>query len=96
MQIKSLMEFLAGVFRRNKYGFDLVLIEDDYVVRILPKYELLAVLNHKNLQKSTIFAFETDPSALRQKYRVQVPKKLPIDIREMSATSVYKETEYII
>ncbi len=29
MQIKSLMEFLAGVFRRNKYGFDLVLIEDD-------------------------------------------------------------------
>ena len=49
MQIKSLMEFLSGVFKQNKYGFDLVLIEDDQVVRILPKYELMAVLNSKEL-----------------------------------------------
>jgi hypothetical protein len=56
----------------------------------------MAVLNHKTLQKTTIFAFETDPSALRQKYRVQGPKKLPIESRDVSVTPVYKETEYII
>lgn len=77
------MEFLAGIFKVNKYGFDLVLIEDDQVVRILPKYELVNVLNSKSLQKATIFAFETNPSALRTKFRTEHRKKLPVELREI-------------
>lgn len=29
LQIKSLKEFISNTFNTNKYGFDLVLIEDD-------------------------------------------------------------------
>lgn len=62
----------------------------------MPKYELMAVLNSKTLQKATIFAFETNPSVLRRKFRAESKRKLPIELREISQVSNYKETEYII
>ena len=46
-----------------------MLIQDDAVRRILPKYELLSVLSSSSLSNSTIVAFETDPKALKRNYR---------------------------
>ena len=56
----------------------------------------MTVLNNSNLSKAIIFAFETNPKALRRKFRTQGKKKLPAEIRELSSTSGFKETEYII
>ena len=69
LQIRHLKEFISNTFKVNKYAFDLVLVQDDQVMRILPKYELMTVLSNPVLLKATIFAFETNPKALRKKFR---------------------------
>lgn len=67
------------------------------MVRILPKYELIAVLNSKPLQRATIFAFETNPAALRRKFRTESKRRLPMELRvENGQNAQYKETEYVI
>ena len=68
-QINNLKEFIGNSFNINKHSFDIVLIQDDAVRRILPKYELLSVLSNNSLSASTIVAFETDPRALKKSYR---------------------------
>ena len=68
-QINNLKEFIGNSFNLNKHSFDIVLIQDDAVRRILPKYELLSVLSNSSLSASTIVAFETDPRALKKSYR---------------------------
>ena len=44
--IKNLREFISTAFNVNKYSFEIVLIQDDQIRRILPKYELLQILNN--------------------------------------------------
>ena len=68
-QINHLKEFIGDAFKVNKHSFDIVLIQDDQIRRILPKYELMSVLNNTSLAGTTIFAFETDPQALKETYR---------------------------
>jgi len=60
---------MGEAFRVNKHSFDIVLIQDDQIRRILPKYELMSVLNNTSLAGTTIFAFEIEPSALQESYR---------------------------
>ena len=64
----------------NSNSFELVLISDDRVQRILPKYEQLQEAFKDN--KSTLFAVEINQNALRNEYRNyatrdEVNKKLP-------------------
>lgn len=68
-QINHLKEFIGEAFKVNKHSFDIVLVQDDQVRRILPKYELMSVLNNTSLAGTTIFAFETDPQSLKESYR---------------------------
>ena len=68
-QIGNLKEFIGSAFNVGKHSFDLVLIQDDSVRRVLPKYELLSVLSNTSLASTTIIAFETDPKALKKSYR---------------------------
>jgi hypothetical protein len=44
----------------------------------------MAVLNSRTLHKATIFAFETNPSVLRRKFRAESRRKLPAELREIS------------
>ena len=62
-------EFIGEAFKVNKHSFDIVLIQDDQIRRILPKYELMSVMNNTSLAGTTIFAFETDPQSLKESYR---------------------------
>lgn len=49
-------------------AFELVLIFDSKVQRILPCHEPIATALNNN-HTSTLFAFELNPKAIRQKYR---------------------------
>ena len=68
-QINHLKEFIGEAFKVNKHSFDIVLVQDDQIRRILPKYELMSVLMNTSLAGTTIFAYETDPSSLKESYR---------------------------
>jgi hypothetical protein len=68
-QINNLKEFIGEALKVNKHSFDIVLIQDDKIRRILPKYELMSVLNSTSVAGTTIFAFETDPQSLKESYR---------------------------
>jgi hypothetical protein len=64
-QVKSLRELIGKAFNVNKNSFEVVLVQDDVIRRMLPKDEMLSTLNASQLQTCTIFAFETDPRALK-------------------------------
>jgi hypothetical protein len=51
---------VASAFEVHQEQFELVIIQDDEVQRILPRYEQLASLNVNNI---SIFAMETNPAA---------------------------------
>ena len=68
-QINHLKEVVGEAFKVNKHSFDIVLIQDDQIRRILPKYELMSVLTNTSLAGTTIFAFEIEPGALKVSYR---------------------------
>jgi hypothetical protein len=59
-QIKTLRKHVASAFEVHQEQFELVIIQDDEVQRILPRYEQLASLNVNNI---SIFAMETSPAA---------------------------------
>ncbi|CDW79869.1 ubiquitin carboxyl-terminal hydrolase family [Stylonychia lemnae] len=64
-QIKSLRKLIANMHDVNQEQFELVLIQDDQVKRILPRYEQISALNGTNM---FIFAMETSyQSFLQQK-----------------------------
>ncbi len=61
-------KLIGQVFGVKSKAFELVLIFDSRVKRILPDYEPIAsVLNNNHVQ--TLFAFEADPRSIRRKYR---------------------------
>jgi len=59
--IKNLRKFIARSFDIKKESFEIVLIQDDVVKRILPRYEQISALNTSN----SIFAIQTDPKAFQ-------------------------------
>lgn len=59
-QIKTLRRQVASAFEVHQEQFEIVIIQDDEVKRILPRYEQLASLNVNNI---SIFAIETNPVA---------------------------------
>src|SRR3569833_2950649 len=47
-EIKTLRKLIGKSFEVNPYSFEIVIIQDDEVKRILPKYELVGNINEKN------------------------------------------------
>ena len=86
--INHLKEVVGEAFRVNKHSFDIVLIQDDQIRRILPKYELMSVMNNTSLAGTTIFAFEIEPSALKHNYRYPNFFKTNLGERRPSSDSI--------
>lgn len=57
-QIKTLRKYIAQSFDVHQEQFELIIIQDEEVKRILPRYEQISSLNVNNI---FIFAMETSP-----------------------------------
>lgn len=67
-QVRHLKKLIGQVFGVSGKAFELVLIFDSRVQKMLPDFEPIAsVLNNNHAQ--TLFAFEADPRSIRRKYR---------------------------
>ena len=67
-QIRHLKKQIGHVFGVSAKSFELVLIFDSRIQKILPSREPIASLLNNN-HASTLFAFEVKPSSLKRKYR---------------------------
>lgn len=61
-QIKTLRRYIANSFDVQQEQFELVIIQDEKVKRILPRYEQISSLNVNNI---FLFAMETAPQAFQ-------------------------------